>query len=386
MLVAFLVGFFCQDHADEAYVHFAASRPSGATSASGATSTGASAPSRAPTAAPSCAPSRRRSTPAPSPSTRRSASPCCRATTRWTACRSPPSPARTATTSCTSSSSSSRRRRHERGPSTPAATGSAAGAPAGRITDAEALALLEGGDLLGAGARADAVRRRLHPGDEVTFIVDRNINYTDYCLSGCRFCAFYKKPGSGEGYLLAEEDIHRKIEETLELGGTAIMMQGGLHPDLDICWFEEVFSGIKAKYPIHIHSLSPPEIVHIAKQSDLSVEETLTRLHAAGLDSVPGGGAEVLVDRVRTAISPHKIPTDTWLDVMRVAHGLGMKTTATMMFGSLDTPRRARRAPAPHPRPAGRDRAASPPSSRGRSRPATRTCRPATSPPPASTT
>jgi cyclic dehypoxanthinyl futalosine synthase len=220
----------------------------------------------------------------------------------------------------------------------PPAGASPAGPPGGRITDAEALALLEDGDLLGAGARADAVRRRLHPGDEVTFIVDRNINYTDYCLSGCRFCAFYKKPGSGEGYLLAEDDIHRKIEETLELGGTAIMMQGGLHPDLDICWFEEVFSGIKARYPIHIHSLSPPEIVHIAKQSGLSVGETLTRLHAAGLDSLPGGGAEVLVDRVRTAISPHKIPTDTWLDVMRVAHGLGMKTTATMMFGSLDTP------------------------------------------------
>ncbi len=214
----------------------------------------------------------------------------------------------------------------------------AAGSPAGRTTDAEALALLESRDLLGVGARADTVRRRLHPGDEATFIVDRNINYTDYCLSGCRFCAFYKKPGSGEGYLLAEDDVHRKIEETIELGGTAIMMQGGLHPDLDICWFEAVFSGIKAKYPIHIHSLSPPEIVHIAKQSDLSVEETLTRLHAAGLDSLPGGGAEVLVDRVRTAISPHKIPTDTWLDVMRVAHGLGMKTTATMMFGSLDTP------------------------------------------------
>ncbi|NLT91852.1 MAG: hypothetical protein GXY02_01840, partial [Actinobacteria bacterium] len=112
-----------------------------------------------------------------------------------------------------------------------------------RLTDADALALLEGGDLLGVGARADAVRRRLHPGDEVTFVVDRNINYTDYCLSGCRFCAFYKRPGSGEGYLLAADDIHRKIEETLALGGTAIMMQGGLHPDLDICWFEEVFRG-----------------------------------------------------------------------------------------------------------------------------------------------
>ncbi len=207
----------------------------------------------------------------------------------------------------------------------------------GRMTDAEALALLESGDLLGAGARADAVRRRLHPGDEVTFIVDRNINYTDYCISGCRFCAFYKKPGSGEGYLLAEADIHRKVEETLELGGTAIMMQGGLHPELDICWFERVFSGIKARYPVHIHSLSPPEIVHISQLSGLTVEETLARLHTAGLDSLPGGGAEVLVDRVRSAISPHKIPTDTWLNVMRVAHGLGMKTTATMMFGSLDT-------------------------------------------------
>jgi cyclic dehypoxanthinyl futalosine synthase len=202
----------------------------------------------------------------------------------------------------------------------------------------EALNLLENGDLLALGARADTCRRRLHPGDEVTFIVDRNINYTDYCVSGCRFCAFYKKPGSGEGYLLAEADIHRRIEETLALGGTAIMMQGGLSPDLDICWFERVFSGIKARYPIHIHSLSPPEIVHIATQSGLTVEETLRRLHAAGLDSVPGGGAEVLVDRVRSAISPNKIPTDTWLDVMRVAHGLGMGTTATMMFGSLDTP------------------------------------------------
>ena len=207
-----------------------------------------------------------------------------------------------------------------------------------RLGDAEALALLEGGDLLELGARADAVCRRLHPGDEVTFIVDRNINYTDYCLSGCKFCAFYKKPGSGEGYLLEADDIHRKIEETLALGGTAIMMQGGLHPDLDICWFEQIFSGIKARYPIHIHSLSPPEVAHIAEKSGLSLGETLRRLRAAGLDSLPGGGAEVLVDRVRSAVSPHKIPTATWLEVMRVAHGLGMKTTATMMFGSLDTP------------------------------------------------
>ena len=210
--------------------------------------------------------------------------------------------------------------------------------PPGRITDAEALVMLEGGDLLGAGARADAVRRRLHPGDEVTFVVDRNINYTDYCLSGCRFCAFYKQPGSGEGYLLSEAEIHRKIEETLALGGTAIMMQGGLHPDLEIGWYEQVFRGIKERYQVHIHSLSPPEVVHIARRSSLTLDQTLRRLQTAGLDSLPGGGAEVLVDRVRTAISPHKIGTDTWLEVMRVAHGLGMKTTATMMFGSLDTP------------------------------------------------
>ncbi len=205
------------------------------------------------------------------------------------------------------------------------------------MSDDEAVALLAGGDLLELGCRADDVRRRLHPGDEATFIIDRNINYTNYCVSGCRFCAFYRKPGSDEGYLLSDEEIHRKVEETLSLGGTAIMMQGGLHPDLDISWFERVFSGIKERYSIHIHSLSPPEIVHIAGTSGLTVEETLRRLQAAGLDSLPGGGAEVLVDRVRRQISPHKISTDTWLDVMRVAHRIGMRTTATMMFGSLDT-------------------------------------------------
>jgi cyclic dehypoxanthinyl futalosine synthase len=207
-----------------------------------------------------------------------------------------------------------------------------------RLSDGEALDLLEHGDLIELGAKADDMRRRWHPDDEVTFIVDRNINYTDYCLSGCRFCAFYKKPGSGEGYLLAEEEIHRKIDETLALGGTAIMMQGGLNPDLDICWFEKVFGGVRQRYPkLHLHCLSPPEIVHIAKMSDLTVAETLRRLRAAGLDSLPGGGAEVLVDRVRAEISPHKIPTDAWLDVMRTAHGLDMPTTATMMFGSIDT-------------------------------------------------
>jgi cyclic dehypoxanthinyl futalosine synthase len=209
---------------------------------------------------------------------------------------------------------------------------------AGRLTDAEALRLLQHGDLLELGYRADEVRRRLHPGDDVTFVVDRNINYTNVCISGCRFCAFYREAGSPDAYVLSEDEIYAKIEETLALGGTAVMMQGGLHPDLRVEWFESLFAGIKQRYPIHIHSLSPPEVAHIAAQSGLTVAETLRRLQAAGLDSLPGGGAEVLVDRVRSEISPHKIPTVAWLEVMRAAHGLGMRTTATMMFGSVDTP------------------------------------------------
>ena len=209
---------------------------------------------------------------------------------------------------------------------------------AARLSDQAALDLLLHGDLLELGALADDVRRRFHPGEEVTFIVDRNINYTNYCVSGCRFCAFFKEPGSGEGYVLSDEQIHAKIEETLALGGTAVMMQGGLHPDLDVEYFEQLFTGIRERYDVHIHSLSPPEVAHIAQISGISVGETLKRLQAAGLASLPGGGAEVLVDRVRSQISPHKIPAGTWLDVMREAHRHGMPTTATMMFGSLDSP------------------------------------------------
>jgi cyclic dehypoxanthinyl futalosine synthase len=213
-------------------------------------------------------------------------------------------------------------------------------APLGRprLGDEEALSLLLDADLLDLGRRANDERRRHWPANDVTFIVDRNINYTNYCISGCKFCAFYKTPASGEGYLLSDDDIFAKIEETLELGGTAVMMQGGLHPGLHIDYYEHLFRGIKQRYPVHNHSLSPPEVAHIARVSDLSIVETLRRLQAAGLDSLPGGGAEVLVDRVRGAISPHKISTDVWLDVMRQAHSLGMPTTATMMFASLDTP------------------------------------------------
>jgi cyclic dehypoxanthinyl futalosine synthase len=206
-----------------------------------------------------------------------------------------------------------------------------------RIGTREALELLEHGDLLELGAHADEVRRARHPGNEATFVVDRNINYTNICVSGCRFCAFYREPDAADAYVLSPEQIYAKVEETLALGGTAIMMQGGLHPDLDITWYERLLRGIKRRYAVHIHSLSPPEVAHIAAVSGLSLEETLRRLEAAGLDSLPGGGAEVLVDRVRGAVSPHKISAATWLEVMRAAHRLGMPGTATMMFGSLDT-------------------------------------------------
>ncbi len=206
-----------------------------------------------------------------------------------------------------------------------------------RLTDREALELLRSRDLLEVGARAHEVRERLVPGPLATFIVDRNINYTNVCVSGCRFCAFHCAPGAPEAYVLPLEVIHAKIQETLDLGGTAIMMQGGLHPDLDITYFEKLFRSIKERFPITIHSLSAPEIVHIAKVSDLTTAETLRRLKAAGLDSLPGGGAEILVDRVREQVAPGKANTKAWLEVMREAHLQGIPGTATMMFGSVET-------------------------------------------------
>jgi cyclic dehypoxanthinyl futalosine synthase len=172
----------------------------------------------------------------------------------------------------------------------------------------------------------------------VTFVVDRNINFTNVCVSGCRFCAFYVKPGAPDAYVLSHDEIHVKIQETLDLGGTAVMMQGGLHPGLDITYYEELFRYIKQHFPsITIHSLSAPEIMHIAEVSDLVVPEVLRRLKAAGLDSLPGGGAEILVDRVRREVAPRKADTRTWLGVMREAHKLGIMATATMMFGSIET-------------------------------------------------
>lgn len=205
------------------------------------------------------------------------------------------------------------------------------------MTDEEALELLRSRDLLQVGALAHEMRERLVPGPLATFVVDRNINYTNVCVSGCRFCAFHCAPGASEAYVLSQEVIHQKIQETVDLGATAILMQGGLHPDLDVAWFEDLFRSIKERFTITIHSLSAPEVVHIASVSGISVAETLRRLKAAGLDSLPGGGAEILVDRVRRQVAPGKADTQEWLAVMREAHRQGIPGTATMMFGSVET-------------------------------------------------
>lgn len=207
-----------------------------------------------------------------------------------------------------------------------------------RISDEDAIALLRSRDLLAVGRVANEIRNRLNDPSKVTFIVDRNLNYTNVCVTDCDFCAFYRRPGDQrEGYLLPKPVIFKKIEETLAIGGTGLLMQGGHHPDLAIDYYEDLFRSIKARYRIHLHALSPPEIQHIARRSKLTVAETLTRLRDAGLDSVPGGGAEILVDRVRAIIAPKKTKSEEWLDVMRHAHRLGMSTTATMMYGHVET-------------------------------------------------
>ena len=206
-----------------------------------------------------------------------------------------------------------------------------------RLSRPEGVALLRDGDFLELGMLADAVRQRLHPEGVVTYIIDRNINYTNVCVAQCAFCAFYRDLPSREGYLLSKEQLAQKIEETLALGGNQILLQGGLHPDLGIEFYEELFRWIKASYPIWIHGLSPAEIKHIDRVSGLTTEETLRRLVAAGLDSIPGGGAEVLSDRVRQIIGIAKGSTGDWLDVMETAHRLGLRTTATMMFGHVET-------------------------------------------------
>ena len=207
-----------------------------------------------------------------------------------------------------------------------------------RISDAEALTLLESRDLVAVGRAAHEIRNRKADPDRITFIIDRNLNYTNICHTDCDFCAFYRSPGdTREGYLLPKPVIFKKIEETIALGGTGLLMQGGHHPDLGIDYYEDLFSSIKARYKIHLHALSPPEVQHIARRSKLTLWQTISRLRDAGLDSIPGGGGEILVDRVRHEIAPKKTKTKEWLDVMRHAHRLGMSTTATMMYGHVET-------------------------------------------------
>ena len=205
-----------------------------------------------------------------------------------------------------------------------------------RLSHEEGVFLVCEADLLWLGRLADTVRRRKHPEPIVTYVVDRNINYTNICVSGCAFCAFYRRPGSPEGYVLSREELRRKIEETVALGGTQILMQGGLNPELGLEWFVELFAWIKASFPIHIHALSPPEVVHLGHLSGLEVGEVLRRLREAGLDSIPGGGAEILVDSVRQRVSPRKCSVGEWLEAMECAHRIGMPTTATMMFHHIE--------------------------------------------------
>lgn len=202
-----------------------------------------------------------------------------------------------------------------------------------------ALELLKNGDLLELGAWADKVRMRLHPNKDVSFVVDRNVNYTNVCECRCSFCAFYRTEDSPDAYLLDKSTILSKIQELVDRGGTQLLMQGGLHPQLKLTYFEELFRSIKQHYPmVQNHSLSPAEVCHLADREGLSIDDTIGRLQAAGLDSIPGGGAEILVDEVRKAISPNKIGWRRWGDVMIAASKKGMSTTATMMFGSTETP------------------------------------------------
>ena len=206
-----------------------------------------------------------------------------------------------------------------------------------RIAFDEALALHEEADFHDLGHLAHQVRLAKHPEPNVTYVVDRNINYSNVCVCACKFCAFYKEPGQEGEYVLTYEEIGRKIDETFALGGTQILMQGGHHPDLPLSWYEDMLRYIKANHPVHIHAFSPPEVVFWSEMEGVPVAEVIRRLRAAGLDSIPGGGAEILVDAVRSEVAPNKCPADQWLGVMEAAHEQGLRTTATMMFGHLET-------------------------------------------------
>ncbi len=205
-----------------------------------------------------------------------------------------------------------------------------------RINFKEALFLMDNADLHTMAGLASKKREALHPDPVVTFVVDRNINYTNICVAKCKFCAFYRSKDQAGAYIISKETLKEKIKETISLGGTQILLQGGMHPSLNIDYYMDLLKFIKNVSPVHIHGFSPPEIVHIAHLSLKSITHVLEKLIDSGLDSIPGGGAEILVDRVRKQISPNKCSAEQWIDVMQTAHGLGLKTTATMMFGHIE--------------------------------------------------
>jgi cyclic dehypoxanthinyl futalosine synthase len=209
----------------------------------------------------------------------------------------------------------------------------------GRVSADEALELYRHAPTGLLGQLADSIRARRHPDGIVTYIIDRNVNYTNVCVAKCNFCAFYRPVGSADGYVLGFDELFRKIDETIAVGGVQLLLQGGHNPDLPLSWYEDLFRAIKERYPsFKLHALSPPEVIHLSRLSQLSVESVLRRLIDAGLDSVPGGGAEILVDRVRKLLHCYgKATADEWLDVMRHAHRAGLKTTATMMYGTVET-------------------------------------------------
>jgi len=209
-----------------------------------------------------------------------------------------------------------------------------------RLTPSESLQMYVEAPLPLLGELADLVRARKHPERVVSYIIDRNVNYTNVCVARCSFCAFYRPVGSSEGYVLGFDEIFRKIDETIELGGGQLLLQGGHNPDLPLGWYEDLFRSVKERYPeFRLHALSPPEIIHLTRLSRLPIRDVIDRLVAAGLDSVPGGGAEILVDRVRKILNCYnKATADEWLEVMRQAHRAGLRTTATMMYGTVDTP------------------------------------------------
>lgn len=205
-----------------------------------------------------------------------------------------------------------------------------------RISYNEAVRMYKEADILELGAMADKIRKKLHSDNIVSFVIDRNINYTNICTCKCKFCAFYKNEGEDGGYVISKEELASKIQETLDLGGSQILLQGGLHPEFKIDFYEDMLKFMKT-FPVWLHAFSPPEIHHIAKKSGLTVAETIKRLVEAGLDSIPGGGAEILDDEARKAVSPNKINSASWLSVMEEAHKQGLKTTATMMFRKNDS-------------------------------------------------